>query len=319
MVDAGLTELIAPDQRDVLGLRITPAPGHTPGMLNYWLESRGEIGVFSADVFHHPAQIYYPDWNTAFCVLQDESKKTRHAFVAEAARTGALIMPCHFPQPHTGYVRRQGDGYAYEPAKSGYGTIRRLTHRLPGGLPMKTIITCAATGASLSKAMSPNLPVTPKEIADQSVEAAKAGAAIIHLHARENDGKPTNATPIWREFIADIRKRCDAIINMSASLGPTAEERLSAVLALRPEIATVIVGSMNYGLFRKVKDQGSPEFKHDWEKEHYGPKSYRHRHEQHVREDRQDDRDADQGRHRHRVRVLRRRPPLYSRASPQQA
>ncbi len=121
VVDAGLTELITPDQREVLGLRITPAPGHTPGMLNYWLESRGETGVFSADVFHHPTQIYYPDWNTAFCVLPDKSKKTRHTFAAEAARTGALVMPCHFPQPHTGYVRREGDGYAYEPAKSGYG------------------------------------------------------------------------------------------------------------------------------------------------------------------------------------------------------
>lgn len=141
-------------------------------------------------------------------------------------------------------------------------------------MSMKSIITCAATGASLSKAMSPNLPVTPKEIAEQSIAAAKAGASIIHLHARENDGKPTNATPVWKEFITEIRKNTDAIINMSASLGPTAEDRLSAVLALRPEIATVIVGSMNYGLFRKVKNQGSPEFKLDWEKEHYGAKSY---------------------------------------------
>lgn len=141
-------------------------------------------------------------------------------------------------------------------------------------MSQKTILTCAATGASLSKAMSPYLPVTPKEIAEQSIAAAKAGAAIIHLHAREDNGKPTNATPVWKEFITEIRKNTDAIINMSASLGPTAEDRLSAVLALRPEIATVIVGSMNYGLFRKVKDQGSPEFKIDWEKEHYGPKSY---------------------------------------------
>lgn len=141
-------------------------------------------------------------------------------------------------------------------------------------MSQKAIITCAATGASLSKAMSPYMPYTPKEIAEQSIAAAKAGASIIHLHARENDGRPSNATPIWAEFITEIRKNTDAIINMSASLGPTAEERLSAVLALRPEIATVIVGSMNYGLFRKVKDQGSPEFKQDWEKEHYGPKSY---------------------------------------------
>jgi uncharacterized protein (DUF849 family) len=138
----------------------------------------------------------------------------------------------------------------------------------------KTIITCAVTGASLSPSMSPYLPVTPEEIAEQSIDAVKAGAAIIHAHARLRDGRPTNDTEIWRGFIPRLQKETPAIVNMSASLGKTAEERLEAVLELKPEIATVIVGSINYGLFAKAKNQGISEFKLDWEKEAFGEKSY---------------------------------------------
>jgi 3,5-dioxohexanoate:acetyl-CoA acetone transferase len=137
------------------------------------------------------------------------------------------------------------------------------------------MITCAATGSTLSPSMSPHLPVTPEEIATQSIDAAKAGAAIIHLHARDpKDGRPTNDPEVWRQFIPRIRENCDAIINMSASMGNTAEDRVDAVLKLRPDIATVIVGSMNYGRFKKAIDQGVTTFKHDWEKEFYGPASH---------------------------------------------
>jgi len=138
----------------------------------------------------------------------------------------------------------------------------------------KTIVTCAITGASLTPSMSKALPVTGREIGDQSIEAIKAGAAIVHLHAREPDGRPTNDVGVWREFVPRIREETDAIINMSASLGSTAEERVEAVLALRPEIATVIVGSMNYGLFRKAQNQGVSTFDTEWEREAFGPKSY---------------------------------------------
>ncbi|PWV98816.1 uncharacterized protein (DUF849 family) [Hoeflea marina] len=138
----------------------------------------------------------------------------------------------------------------------------------------KTIVTCAVTGASLTPSMSPHLPVSPKEIADQSIEAVAAGAAIIHAHARLPDGRPTNETAIWEEFITPIRRETDAIINMSASLGKTAEERLEAVLALKPDVATVIVGSMNYGLFNKARNQGVNEFAQTWEQEAFGEKSY---------------------------------------------
>jgi uncharacterized protein (DUF849 family) len=137
------------------------------------------------------------------------------------------------------------------------------------------MITCAATGSTLSPSMSPHLPVTPDEIATQSIAAAKAGAAIIHLHARDpKDGRPTNDPEVWRQFIPRIRENCDAIINMSASMGNTAEDRVDAVLKLRPDIATVIVGSMNYGRFKKAIDQGVTTFKYDWEKEFYGPASH---------------------------------------------
>lgn len=139
----------------------------------------------------------------------------------------------------------------------------------------KVIITCAATGSSLGPSMSKNLPVTPLEIATQSIDAIAAGASIVHLHAREPEtGKPTNETAVWAEAISRIRSETDAIINMSASLGTTAEDRLSAVLDIKPDIATVIVGSMNYGLFRKVANQGVYEFEHEWERNYYGPSSY---------------------------------------------
>ncbi|MEJ8570081.1 MBL fold metallo-hydrolase [Microbaculum marinum] len=122
VLEAGLADFIT-DETELLGfLRVSKAPGHTPGMLNYWLESRGETGVFSADVMHHPVQIYRPDWNTAFCTLQDEALRTRAGFLAEAADSGALVMSCHFAPPHTGYIRRRGGGYAFEPAASGYGS-----------------------------------------------------------------------------------------------------------------------------------------------------------------------------------------------------
>lgn len=139
-----------------------------------------------------------------------------------------------------------------------------------------TIITCATSGASLTPSMSPYLPITPQEIVQQSVEASAAGAAVLHLHVRNpEDGSPTRDLGIWEEVVPEIRKRCDAIINMSASLGQTAEERLEASLRLRPEIATVIVGSMNYGRFNKAKYYGDTStFKHQWERELFGPGSY---------------------------------------------
>ena len=120
VIEAGLADFI--DERSDLpaGLRPVAAVGHTPGMMNYWIESRGETGVFSGDVFHHPVQILNPLWNTAFCILPDAARATRARVLAETAATGARLMPCHFPAPYSGYVRRAGDGYRFEPASPGY-------------------------------------------------------------------------------------------------------------------------------------------------------------------------------------------------------
>jgi glyoxylase-like metal-dependent hydrolase (beta-lactamase superfamily II) len=116
VVQAGLVDFIE-DQKEVAGcLAVEQAPGHTPGQLNYRLRSRGEEGVFSADIFHNVIQIACPTWNTAFCVLPDEARKTRAAFLERNAKSGALVMPCHFGFPHCGFVRKQGEGYGFEPA-----------------------------------------------------------------------------------------------------------------------------------------------------------------------------------------------------------
>ena len=134
-------------------------------------------------------------------------------------------------------------------------------------MPRKVVITCAVTGAIHTPSMSQHLPVTAEEIAEAAIGAAEAGAAVVHLHARSpEDGSPTNDIGPWREIVPEIRKRCDVIVNMSASRGNTAEERLSAVMELQPEIATVIVGSMNYGRFAKGVDQKADSFQYEWER-----------------------------------------------------
>ncbi|WP_137178110.1 3-keto-5-aminohexanoate cleavage protein [Roseomonas sp. AR75] len=147
--------------------------------------------------------------------------------------------------------------------------MAKITHSKP------VIITCAVTGATLTPSMSPHLPVTAEQMIMQSVDAAKAGAAILHFHARDpKDGRPTNDPAVWQSFLPQIRQQTDAVINMSCSMGETAEDRASAARVMKPEIATVIVGSMNYGRFQKAIDQGISEFQHDWEREFYGPKSH---------------------------------------------
>jgi glyoxylase-like metal-dependent hydrolase (beta-lactamase superfamily II) len=118
VVDAGLAHFVAPGDR-VAGLEVTATPGHTPGHVNYWLESAGRTAVFSGDVMHHPVQIYRPEWNTVVDVQPDLARPTRAAFLAEAAERDALFMPCHFGPPHCGFVRRDGAGYRYEPAPAG--------------------------------------------------------------------------------------------------------------------------------------------------------------------------------------------------------
>ena len=131
----------------------------------------------------------------------------------------------------------------------------------------KVIITCAVTGSIHTPSMSPHLPITPREIADAAVGAAEAGAAIVHLHARDPvDGHPTQDPKYFREFAADIARRSDVVINFTTggAATMTIEERLQPALQLKPEVASLNMGSMNFGLYPMLKR--FPTFKFDWER-----------------------------------------------------
>ena len=130
----------------------------------------------------------------------------------------------------------------------------------------KVIITCAVTGGIHTPTMSPHLPITPDEIADASIGAWEAGASIIHLHARDpKDGSPTPSPEVFMEFLPRIKQSTDAVVNISTGggHGMTVEERLAAALESSPEMTSLNMGSMNFGLFPildKMKD-----FQHEWE------------------------------------------------------
>lgn len=133
----------------------------------------------------------------------------------------------------------------------------------------KVVVTCAVTGAVHTPTMSPALPVTPQEIADSSVAAHEAGAAIIHLHARDpRDGRPTPDPAVFMQFLPAIRERCDAIINITTggSVRMTIEERLAAPLVAKPELCSLNLGSMNF-VFSQMAAQYDT-WKYDWEKDY---------------------------------------------------
>jgi len=130
----------------------------------------------------------------------------------------------------------------------------------------KVIITCAVTGAIHTPSMSPHLPVTAEEIADAAIGAAEAGAAIVHLHARDPvDGRPTQDPKYFREFAPEIRRRSNVVLNFTTGGAATmsVEERLQPALQLKPEVASLNMGSMNFGLFPMLGR--FREWKHAWE------------------------------------------------------
>ncbi|HVJ75031.1 MAG TPA: 3-keto-5-aminohexanoate cleavage protein [Casimicrobiaceae bacterium] len=133
----------------------------------------------------------------------------------------------------------------------------------------KVIVTCAVTGSIHTPSMSPHLPVTPREIADAAVGAAEAGAAIVHLHARDPvDGRPTQDPALFRQFAPEIRRRSDVVLNFTTggAATMTIDERLRPALELKPEVASLNMGSMNFGLFPML--QRFTTFKHAWEREY---------------------------------------------------
>jgi uncharacterized protein (DUF849 family) len=132
----------------------------------------------------------------------------------------------------------------------------------------KVIITCAVTGAIHTPSMSPYLPVTAEEIADAAVGAAEAGAAIIHLHARDpKTGKPDQSPAAFEPFLKVIKQRSNCVVNLTSGGGPwmKIEERIQPSMVFKPEVASLNMGSMNFGLFPMLNR--FKEFKHDWERE----------------------------------------------------
>jgi len=133
-------------------------------------------------------------------------------------------------------------------------------------VPNKVIITCAVTGSIHTPSMSPHLPVTPDEIAKEAVSAAEAGAAILHLHARDpKDGRPTADPETFMAFLPRIKQACDAVVNITTggSAQMTLEDRLAAPLKAEPEMCSLNMGSMNFGTFPLQRRYS--EWKHDWE------------------------------------------------------
>jgi uncharacterized protein (DUF849 family) len=131
----------------------------------------------------------------------------------------------------------------------------------------KIIISCAITGAIHTPSMSPHLPVTPDEIIDAAVGAAEAGAAIVHLHARNPEtGQPDQSPEAFGRFLSAIKERSDCVINLTTGGAPTMtiEERAGPAATFKPELASLNLGSMNFGLFGML--DRFTDLKHEWER-----------------------------------------------------
>jgi uncharacterized protein (DUF849 family) len=130
----------------------------------------------------------------------------------------------------------------------------------------KVIISCAVTGSIHTPTMSPHLPVTPDQITRASIEAVEAGASVLHLHARNpSDGKPSPDPALFMQFLPRIREATDAVLNITTGggHGMSIDDRLAAALKASPELASLNMGSMNFGLYPALSRY--KEFKHAWE------------------------------------------------------
>ena len=131
----------------------------------------------------------------------------------------------------------------------------------------KVIITCAVTGSIHTPSMSPHIPVTAQQIADAAIGAAEAGAAIVHLHARNpQDGRPDQSPEAFAPFLKVIKQRSNVVVNITTGGAPTmtAEERVRPAATFKPEVASLNMGTMNFGLYPMIP-RYKGKFKHDWE------------------------------------------------------
>jgi uncharacterized protein (DUF849 family) len=130
----------------------------------------------------------------------------------------------------------------------------------------KVIITCAVTGAIHTPSMSPHLPITAEQIADAAIGAAEAGAAIVHLHARNPvDGRPDQSPEAFAPFLGVIKQRSGCVVNITTGGAPTMtiEQRVRPAAVFKPEVASLNLGSMNFGLFGMLNRFKT--FQHEWE------------------------------------------------------
>ncbi|WP_371344943.1 3-keto-5-aminohexanoate cleavage protein [Ancylobacter sp. IITR112] len=133
----------------------------------------------------------------------------------------------------------------------------------------KVIITCACTGAIHTPTMSPYLPITPEQITADAIGAAEAGAAILHLHARNpENGRPDQTPEAFARFLPQVKQGTNAVINITSGGSPymKVEERVLPAATFKPEVASLNMGSINFGLYHLVQKYDS--FKFDWEKPH---------------------------------------------------
>jgi uncharacterized protein (DUF849 family) len=133
----------------------------------------------------------------------------------------------------------------------------------------KVIISCAITGSIHTPTMSPHLPITAEEIADAAIGAAEAGAAIVHLHARDpENGKPDQSLERFAPFLGVIKQRTPAVVNITTggAMTMTVEERARPAIEFKPEVASLNMGTMNFGLYPMLNRW--KEFKYDWEREY---------------------------------------------------
>lgn len=131
----------------------------------------------------------------------------------------------------------------------------------------KVIITCAVTGSIHTPTMSPHIPITSQEIADAAIGASEAGAAIVHLHARDpKDGRPDQSPDAFAPFLKVIKQRANVVVNITTGGAPTMaiEERVRPAATFKPEVASLNMGSMNFGLYPMLARY--KQFKYDWEK-----------------------------------------------------
>ncbi len=136
-------------------------------------------------------------------------------------------------------------------------------------MPEPVIISCAITGSIHTPSMTPHLPITGEQIAAEAIAAGEAGAAIVHLHARDpEDGRPASDPDLFQHFLPEISERSDAVINISTGGGHrmTLDERLAAARRFEPELCSLNMGSINFGLYPSLERMSN--FKYDWEPEY---------------------------------------------------